>query len=81
MVRVRDPEMHYIEGKVLRVSEKAALIRVEECEGKEVKPPKECWFPKSQIVEYDGPAIRDWGEGDAVVFDCPRWLVEEKELI
>lgn len=62
---------------VLHVTEKAVLVMENEDLAGDAR--REVWIPKSQASAWD-PPLRELDKGDAVQFEIPRWLADEKEL-
>ena len=62
-----------VTGAVEAVSIKSARVRVESVDGQTATGVD--WFPLSQCEELEGAE-----PGDDVEFDCPTWLLEEKEV-
>lgn len=61
-----------IEVDVVRMTEKAYLVKAWDTDNKEV----EVWIPKSQVVETDCLA-----PGDSGTMEMSRWIALQKDLI
>lgn len=75
----------YLEGAMIRVTNKAALIRPLEVEQENGSvrriddPDLELWFPMSQMTQL-GQDIFHYAPGEVFEVHFPEWLIRDKGL-
>lgn len=75
-----DPRIYQVEGRLIKETAKAVLVRIDLIDDEPCSPAKSYWFPKSQVV--DSILVDPIFEPDSLdKFTMKHWIMDQHGFV